>query len=299
MQWCWGKAAQQSLEFIKDDFIDLGIQHDFTELWEGGKKKFSDRCAGTDIQSLLKHYFSSSVLGGQNKATCDSTLCQGSKQVHFQHTEMTSKPAQLILTIKRMGYDSTKGRTIKHLDPTPFHPTLSLPGNPERTRYGLYAVIVHKGKNANSGHYVTYARHSKAADVSDRNSPWIVFNDSRVATSSWGQMVSDIVNSPHDTTYMLFYRKITTINEALTEKEDDEKLLKQAMQLSSSLSSENDPSIAQALAGLSSLSTIMSSSDPLFQEQTRKNEQTYKHLECLTSTAYRELVAAQAMLLEH
>ena len=49
--------------------------------------------------------------------------------------------------------------------------------------YGLFAVIVHSGKTANSGHYYAYARSANAIDLHKQDSPeapWIKFNDMRV-----------------------------------------------------------------------------------------------------------------------
>jgi hypothetical protein len=78
-------------------------------------------------------------------------------------------------------------------------------------RFGLYAVIVHTGPNANSGHYFVFARHSNDTRLymSDSPSaPWMLFNSGDVRTFSWKKMTGFIENSDSNTSYLLFYRRI-------------------------------------------------------------------------------------------
>jgi hypothetical protein len=60
----------------------------------------------------------------------------------------------------------------------------------QRAIYHLFAVVVHSGKNSNSGHYVTYV---------NTNDKWWLLDDARVVRSSW----DEVCNAE---AYMLFYR---------------------------------------------------------------------------------------------
>lgn len=50
---------------------------------------------------------------------------------------------------------------------------------PEDLNYILYAVVVHKGRTPNSGHYFCFVNVSKEVD----NPSWYEFNDSIVKTA--------------------------------------------------------------------------------------------------------------------
>lgn len=50
---------------------------------------------------------------------------------------------------------------------------------PEDLNYTLYAVVVHKGRTPNSGHYFCFVNVSKEVD----NPSWYEFNDSIVKTA--------------------------------------------------------------------------------------------------------------------
>jgi hypothetical protein len=83
------------------------------------------------------------------------------------------------------------------------------------TRYGLYAVVVHRGESANSGHYYTIARRSDApgADVGAADSPaapWCVFNDTQVTPGvPWAEWTEALATSATDRAYVLFYRRLS------------------------------------------------------------------------------------------
>merc|ERR1712086_172174 len=69
--------------------------------------------------------------------------------------------------------------------------------------YELYAIVVHSGSSAQSGHYYCYAKTAKTQD-----SPWYLFNDQNVSQSSFEAMQSSLQSFERDTPYILFYRRI-------------------------------------------------------------------------------------------
>ena len=122
---------------------------------------------------------------------------------------------------------SQTAKTIKFLDDVPLMPCIDMPDVPDELsslvfpnvtpeqaaalskgparRYGLYAVIVHTGSTANSGHYYVYARNSDANDLYLHDSawnPWVKFNDTRVTTTTWAGMTHDMSSSVADTAYV-------------------------------------------------------------------------------------------------
>jgi hypothetical protein len=86
----------------------------------------------------------------------------------------------------------------------------------EAVGYGLYAIIVHSGESANSGHYYAFCRRSGSsngrADLSQPDcveAPWVKFNDSSVTESSWTDLTRSIDTSTSDTAYVLFYKRLS------------------------------------------------------------------------------------------
>lgn len=217
--WAWGKESGV-VQLIQDSYVQLAIAKDSSELWRDGEKLFSDRRADSSIQSLVHHYFSSAVLDGADMLMCDQ---EGQKHLHEQSTLMTSPPEHLILTVKRMGFDFEANRAIKHLQSTPFDPELALPCGSgaytkpeeiENVLYGLYAVLVHTGANANSGHYFAYTRDSSDPSLTQRDSPtspWRLLNDAKVMPVDWSIMTSQIEQSESNTVYLLFYKRLDNL----------------------------------------------------------------------------------------
>jgi hypothetical protein len=79
------------------------------------------------------------------------------------------------------------------------------------TRYGLFAVIMHAGETANSGHYFSFCRRSTVGDLAMADAPgngWVKYNDTRVTPCTWADMVAEIEGSLSETAYMLLYHRL-------------------------------------------------------------------------------------------
>lgn len=95
----------------------------------------------------------------------------------------------------------------------PFDP-LSATATDSAVAYGLYAVIVHAGESASSGHYFSFCRRSDApgSDLSLADcphAPWVKFNDASVAPIPWQEWTRQLDSSIHETAYVLFYRRLS------------------------------------------------------------------------------------------
>ena len=122
----------------------------------------------------------------------------------------------------RFKYDRTQNRKSKVFTDVEYELELELPHEaadldscvePEKTRYALYAIVVHSGYSSDGGHYYTYAREPPAQDEEedgqeDKSSTWYVFNDSKVSYSSFESFKSVSKKLPRDVAYQLFYRKL-------------------------------------------------------------------------------------------
>jgi hypothetical protein len=135
----------------------------------------------------------------------------------------------LIACVKRFRQDYRTGKTTKVLDNVQLASTLKLPtinADPKlmdivfdgkiqewkqvlNARYGLYAVIVHRGSRLTGGHYYAYTRDSDA-DLSQIDdavlAPWVCMNDAKLTVTSWDKLNESTATSMDDTAYMLMYR---------------------------------------------------------------------------------------------
>jgi ubiquitin C-terminal hydrolase len=130
---------------------------------------------------------------------CDSLRCAGALTLAAKRCGVVVPPAHLLLTLKRFRYDGTAAKICRRValplwlwlplavsagteagpagdppeqqrhaegEPEPEGASLLESGTAEpepalehRERYRLYAVVIHAGSSANSGHYYTYGRH--------------------------------------------------------------------------------------------------------------------------------------------
>ncbi len=91
--------------------------------------------------------------------------------------------------------------------------TATTPSSAELVAYGIYAIIVHSGESANSGHYYAFCRRSDAegSDLSLPDcprAPWLKFNDTSVTPTLWTTLTQALESSTSDTAYVLFYKRL-------------------------------------------------------------------------------------------
>ncbi|KRX02556.1 Protein kinase-like domain [Pseudocohnilembus persalinus] len=70
--------------------------------------------------------------------------------------------------------------------------------------YQLYAIVIHRGKSPDSGHYYCLARENSSDE-----SQWIIFDDSQISKQKNFTEVHNLIESKseYDTPYLLFYQK--------------------------------------------------------------------------------------------
>ena len=80
---------------------------------------------------------------------------------------------------------------------------LAGPSMPEsfRGQYELFAIVSHKGRSADSGHYMGWVKNSDAGD-----NKWLCFDDDDVQECKWEHVVDLKGGGDRDIAYMLFYR---------------------------------------------------------------------------------------------
>ncbi|EQC34756.1 hypothetical protein SDRG_07566 [Saprolegnia diclina VS20] len=253
--WALGNSDGGKWALVHDCYVHIGFKKDYGSEWANGALQTSDRVSSHALPSLLRRFVSPRTLGGD--FTCGQCHARAESRVH---STIVSPPSHLILTLKRMHYDWKLQKTCKSLHDVSFPPCLALPpleaadavvlgaSEDDLPRgYGLYAVLVHSGVSANSGHYYSYCRDSSSGhlDLNDDDAaPWIKFNDTTLAVSSWAEMNQAMTTSVSDSVYLLFYKRLDAHqslgnnleNEEEEAKSEDEEamLLAKAMALSMS-----------------------------------------------------------------
>mmetsp|Transcript_17291 Transcript_17291/g.20041 ORF Transcript_17291/g.20041 Transcript_17291/m.20041 type:complete len:285 (-) Transcript_17291:48-902(-) len=130
-------------------------------------------------------------------------------------------PPIIMITLNRFYYDRTTQSRKKRIDPVALSYSISISKeficedakqelSPEATEeqpevaYDLYAIIIHSGVTAHSGHYYTIAKD----DVNSTDkAKWKSFNDSMVSEVDEDFIMSISMKMKYDTPYVLFYRQ--------------------------------------------------------------------------------------------
>ncbi|XP_072825215.1 ubiquitin carboxyl-terminal hydrolase 35 [Vicugna pacos] len=165
------------------------------------------------VLDLVNYFLSPERLMAENRYHCESCA---SLQDAEKVVELSQGPRYLILTLLRFSFDLRTMRRRKILDDVSIPLLLRLPLAGGRGQaYDLCSVVVHSGVSSESGHYYCYAREGTArqalslgaADRSEPDNQWYLFNDTRVSFSSF-ESVSNVTSFfPKDTAYVLFYRQ--------------------------------------------------------------------------------------------
>jgi len=84
--------------------------------------------------------------------------------------------------------------------------------------YELIAIVSHKGRTADGGHYVGWVKHKKADGKDLKEDQWILFDDETASFDSWNNMVglaTDLQGGKADTqiAYINIYKKVTVKDE--------------------------------------------------------------------------------------
>lgn len=118
-----------------------------------------------------------------------------------REVSIESPPKILTLQLKRFLFTSDQQQVMKLNEfiaydtqmelQDPLVPISKIPYNDYRRKYTLFAVVVHHGKDAYSGHYSTFVRHVLS-------NQWIHFDDTRVSIVKESEMLKQQA-------YLLFY----------------------------------------------------------------------------------------------
>jgi ubiquitin C-terminal hydrolase len=135
------------------------------------------------------------------------TLCPRCNHFISVNSYIQESPKYLVLNVNRAHFYLGKGRKhdvyidIKEsLDLTPF----IVCQDSRRTEYELQGIIIHHGRNTDTGHYTCYTK-TRTGD----NSTWIHCNDSHIENIY--NIQDSLRNLPRSTSqpYLLFYAKLS------------------------------------------------------------------------------------------
>mmetsp|Transcript_2965 Transcript_2965/g.6481 ORF Transcript_2965/g.6481 Transcript_2965/m.6481 type:complete len:470 (+) Transcript_2965:124-1533(+) len=146
----------------------------------------------SSVERALEGFTKSEKLCGQNRYRCKH--CQAHRDATKQFTIATAPP---LLTIQLKRFECCFGQRGKINKNVSFKLDLDLArftSHPDQeAKYRLYAVIVHRGHSARSGHYIAFARHPST-------DKWYEFDDEAVRPVP----VQEVLRQQ---AYLLFYQK--------------------------------------------------------------------------------------------
>jgi len=106
------------------------------------------------------------------------------------------------------GEQAASGETRQGL---PYHQAKSTRhgGGDALNGYSLYAMVVHSGASAQSGHYYAYVRTRSSKDGvfdDDDEDVWYLMNDENVSLTSFSKMQAGLTTFERDSPYIMFYK---------------------------------------------------------------------------------------------
>lgn len=196
----WDTTGPWSI--IKDTYGKLVYKRDYGTEWTNGTLTSTERVSRHDIQTMLNRLGAIRTLGGENRFECPTC---GDRTETKTQSRVSTCPNHLILTLKRIWFDWKTQTAHKSLHDITIPSTVVVEG----LIYGLYALIVHSGVSAQSGHYYTFARDSRRCEYLQQDesphAPWLKFNDTKISLSSWNE-----IKTQSDSIYLLFYKKLNS-----------------------------------------------------------------------------------------
>ena len=216
-------------------YVTIAFKRSNGSLWQKGEEVSSERASQLSIQSLLRR--SSPMLAPW--VPKPPRMCQLWPTLRNYRACGAATCATLSCgNTGTLWFDWRANRTVKMLQHVSFESWLQMPGAPPREElppdvadalhgdmsasgavaraepvYGVYAVVVHTGLTANSGHYYAFCRSASArglwrSDVS--SAPWVKFNDNKVTQSSWSDMMGHLGAGQCNSAYLVFIADLTT-----------------------------------------------------------------------------------------
>ena len=181
-----------------------------------------DSSDSLSVIDLLYNHFLPEKLHADSNNQYYCNACQ--KQVESAHlTQKLSKdmPPIIMVTLNRFYYDRLTQTRKKRLDPIALSYSITISKEfieiedqePEQVEtsvdnsdvaYDLYAIIIHSGVTAHSGHYYTIAKD----DInSNERVSWKSYNDSMVSDVDEDFILTISKKMKYDTPYILFFKK--------------------------------------------------------------------------------------------
>lgn len=169
-----------------------GTQSERADHFRELQLSFPTNNCNQSVQTLLDYYFQPEKLCDENQYHCDK--CHGLTDSE-RITKIVEPPCRLVLTLKQFRYDPVSQLRTKLLQQVKLNTFINL----DNEDYELYASVVHCGSNLDSGHYYTFARDGDE---------WFKFNDCAVIRTTHQELFN---LKPPETPYILFYRKLDSI----------------------------------------------------------------------------------------
>nr|CAB3267558.1 ubiquitin carboxyl-terminal hydrolase 38-like [Phallusia mammillata] len=155
-----------------------------------------------NLVDMITNYLSEETMEGDNQYFCSHC---NRLQNAIKRTEIIELPTYLVITLMRFTYNTSEQRRTKIIDNVNIALDITVPlrgSTDQQQSYNLWAIVVHSGTSAESGHYYCYAR-----QLPSDPDTWYLFNDSHVSLTSYSSIEDLSARFLRDTAYVLMYRK--------------------------------------------------------------------------------------------